>query len=258
MIPTWSVLKQLLVCLSVIAVTHIGPVFATQTDTPPSDREGYEKAYQEGRYDAVLTYLSAQKETRPLQQGTVYYNMGNVYYKQGDYAKAYWAYQKAKRALPRDADVHHNVSLTQKKLGLDVTPDTGLMTYLRLFPFFSYTEHLIGLWFMVTFLGLFSWVVYKYPTLKYRRMVWGVLGIGICWFSFGATYRYLTQTHTKTGIVIHARAALKAGPVASLPTLTTLPAGTAIECLRTQNGWTEIQVDGGLIGWVSETDYWTL
>jgi len=214
-----------------------------------------EQAYQEGRYTQALEGFLSQVGDAQTDQGPLYYNIGNTYYKQGVYAKAYWAYTKAERYLPRDADLYHNRLLTETKLGFSPMEDTGIVLWVKRFPFLTLSEFLTLTWLATTvFAGLLWWGLL-------RRMYRKALVItGICLFLFGVGTlgRYYQTQMRSSGVIISTRAALKAGPVKTLPTLTTLSSGTTLTRLRQQEGWAEVRLEGGLIGWISESDYWAL
>ena len=214
-----------------------------------------EKAYQEGQYTQALESFLSQIGDPQVAPGPLYYNIGNTYYKQGVYAKAYWAYQKARQYLPRDEDLYHNLILTETQLGFSPTADTGIVLWAKRFPFFTITEFSVALWLSITFFSVFIWLKLLGKTYKKALLISAVCSLV---FGFGTLSRYYQHHVRNTGIVIGARTALKAGPVKTLPTLTTLSAGTRVTEIRKQDGWTEIRVDGGLIGWIVESDYWAL
>lgn len=214
-----------------------------------------EQAYQESRYTQALEGFLAQVGDPQTAQGPLYYNIGNTYYKQGIYAKAYWAYKKAERYLPRDTDLYHNLILTETKLGFSPTEDTGIVLWAKRFPFLNLSEFLAITWLAITAVALLLWLgllrrMYKVPLI--------ISGLCVLIFGAGVAGRYYKNQLRTTGVVISERAALKAGPAQTLPTLTTLASGTQIIRIRQQEGWAEIRLDGGLIGWIAESDYWAL
>jgi len=215
-----------------------------------------EQAYQEGRYTQALEGFLAQVGDIQVDQGPLYYNIGNTYYKQGIYAKAYWAYQKSARYLPRDSDLYHNLILTETKLGLAPTEETGIVLWAKRFPFFTHAEFLAMTWVAMSALAILLWI--GLLRRKYTNTALITTSICLAVFGTGAWGRYY-QTQVRTeGVVISTRAALKAGPIKTLPTLTTLSAGTNLIRIRQQEGWAEVRLEGGLIGWISESDYWAL
>jgi tetratricopeptide (TPR) repeat protein len=214
-----------------------------------------EQAYQEGQYTQALEGFLSQVGAPNIAQGPLYYNIGNTYYKQEIYPKAYWAYKKATRDLPRDEDLYHNLLLTEKKLGFNATEDSGIVLFVKRFPFFSLSEFTTMLGFSIGLFSLFLWIgilkrVYKIPLI--------LTGICILLSGFGSSIRYYQTQIKKTGVIISAKAPLKAGPVKTLPTLTHLSGGTEVIRIRQQNEWVEIRLDGGLVGWILESDYWAL
>jgi tetratricopeptide (TPR) repeat protein len=212
-------------------------------------------AYQEGQYAQALDYFSAQLSLPNVEKGPLYYNIGNAYYKQGDYAKAYWAYQKARRYLPRDADLYHNLILTETQLGFSPVKDTGIVLWVKQFPFFNAIEYQTCLWISLTTFSILFWIALRFRVYK-RTLMFSAMMLFL--FATGTGYRYYQSHIQASGIVIGTKSPLKAGPITTLPTLTTLPAGTPCRHGRKENGWIEIRVNSTLGGWISERDYWAL
>ncbi len=214
-----------------------------------------EKAYQEARYAQAIEQYSSQLKLPTMAKGPLYYNIGNAYYKQGQYAKAYWAYQKAHHYLPRDADLYHNIILAETQLGFAPVKDTGIVLLVKQFPFLNASEYSLGLWISLTTFSVLLWIGLRFRVYKKGLIASGLL---LVIFVTGTGYRYY-QTHIQqSGIVIGTKSAMKAGPIQTLPTLSTLPAGTLCRHGRTENGWIEIRVNSAMSGWILESDYWAL
>lgn len=205
-------------------------------------------AYQEGRYADAREMLLHHLDTSLRDKGPVYYNLGNVYYQENDLPRAYWAYTQAARYLPRDRDVRHNLAHTQDRLGVEET--LGLTAFFRQFPYLSFGECLVAVWFFLVMLGVVLWLglFRRIPTL-----VLPIIFIGTVFFSGCALYRYLD--FYKHALVVTSDAALRPGPIARLPAIQLLPAGTAVRILRTQKPWAEVRLKDGRVGWISDSDF---
>jgi tetratricopeptide (TPR) repeat protein len=213
-----------------------------------------EPAYQRGEYTQALEGFLKQVEQPNIAQGPLYYNIGNTYYKQGDYAKAYWAYRKAERHLPRDNDLYHNRILTETQLGFSPVKDSGLVLWAKRFPFLSTAEYSLATCLSLTVFSALLWIGLRFRLYKGALVVSGI--VTLC-FGMGTCYRYY-QDHIRHDGVVITTSAIKAGPVKTLPTLTTLPAGTPCQRLRQDKGWVEVRISDTLSGWILEGDYWAL
>lgn len=70
--------------------------------------------YSEGEYRAAeqeFKALAAEAES-----SDIYYNLGNCYFRLNDYPHARWAYERAVRVNPSNADAKYNLKLTIAKL----------------------------------------------------------------------------------------------------------------------------------------------
>ena len=221
----------------------------------PAQLTANDTAYQAGQYAQAVDHFSKQLSLPTAEKGPLYYNIGNAYYKQGQYAKAYWAYQKACRYLPRDADLYHNLILTETQLGFAPIKDTGIVLWVKQFPFFNAREYTIGLWLSLTAFSIVFWIALRFRVYK-RALILSALMLFL--FATGTGYRYYQSHMQASGVVIGTQSALKAGPSPTLPTLTALPAGTLCRHGRKENGWVEIHANNALSGWILESDYWKL
>ncbi|MFC1683828.1 tetratricopeptide repeat protein [Candidatus Zixiibacteriota bacterium] len=71
------------------------------------------QAYQDGQYGQAISLYSQILESG-VTNGSVYYNLGNAYFKDNQLGQAILSYERAKRLLPRDADVTANLALANE------------------------------------------------------------------------------------------------------------------------------------------------
>ncbi len=73
--------------------------------------------YRRGDYAAAAAAFEAEIQVR--DDGRLWFALGNCRYRLGQLPRALWAYEKALRSMPRDAELRQNRSLVRRQLGLD-------------------------------------------------------------------------------------------------------------------------------------------
>jgi len=74
--------------------------------------------YGQGKYrEAAEEYENILN--KGWESGNIYYNLGNAYFKLGRMGEAILNYEKAKRLIPRDAELNANLKFALSKVNLD-------------------------------------------------------------------------------------------------------------------------------------------
>jgi tetratricopeptide (TPR) repeat protein len=96
-------IRTLITCLCILSCSGLS-LFAGETD------DIFRQAstlYETGQYQkAILLYESIIEQGHV--SGNLYYNIGNCYFKQNELGKAILNYERARRLMPRDADLRAN------------------------------------------------------------------------------------------------------------------------------------------------------
>jgi tetratricopeptide (TPR) repeat protein len=93
--------------LGLLTLAVVTPAPAAE-ETPQAAFFRGNAAYADGRFaDAANAYASVLASG--VESGATYYNLGNARLRAGDTGGAIWAYERAHRLLPRDADVVANL-----------------------------------------------------------------------------------------------------------------------------------------------------
>ena len=105
--------RSLLVALPLLALlTAAGPAAA---QAPPTI-QGI-TAYRAGDHREALAHF--EQGATATGDHRLWQAVGNCYYRLGDLPRARWAYERARRGLPRDAELLANLALVQRRLQLD-------------------------------------------------------------------------------------------------------------------------------------------
>jgi tetratricopeptide (TPR) repeat protein len=101
-----------------LAVVAAAPL---QAQTPESLFLRGNALYQQGKYaEAREAYQEILKAG--YVGGEVFFNLGNAYYKEGDIARAILNYERARRFIPGDDDLLHNLQLANLQIADRIEP----------------------------------------------------------------------------------------------------------------------------------------
>ena len=115
--PDASVVEGLVSKLERVGVGRVGAalviVLCLAAGVPAQDGVA---AYRAGDYAAASEAFAAAVEQRA--DAATLYNLGNALYRQGELGRALVAWERARIANPRDAEINANLALVRGKLGL--------------------------------------------------------------------------------------------------------------------------------------------
>ncbi|MBI4408411.1 MAG: BatD family protein [Gemmatimonadetes bacterium] len=195
-------------------------------------------AFQQGdaaaARDLFLSYVRRYPE-----DPHAWYNLGNAYYAAGEEGRAVWAWLKALRLSPRDADVRHNLAVAGASSALvrrgqprlPLGPDEALLLASLL-------------WFASA--GAFAlW-------LRGRRG-WGTIAAGTLVLSFAVLASWIEpRVRQELGVVLEPDTRLLAAPVLRAEPIRQLTAGAGLRLVGSHDGWLRVRTLRGTEGWLEE------
>lgn len=244
----YTLLIYLLATMSCAFAQDMGETWFEQANT----------AYNSGNYDtAVVLYekiLATDMESVP-----VYYNLGNAYYKRHNYPMAIYCYEKALKIDPSDNDVQANLAIANRAIVDKIEPVPQ--------PFYvkgwrNTRAWLSGdqwAWCSVAAFALLLVALFMF--LRGRRMGWRKFGffMGLVFavvlavsVVFAAQLRKLSSTQDQA-IIMAPTVTVKSSPSVESVDLFVLHEGSKVDILDGSNGWNQVRIANGSIGWL-ETD----
>lgn len=221
---------------------------------PAAFRQANER-YRQGQFAQAAEGYHAMLK-RGVESGALYYNLGNALLKNGQRGEALWAYLKARTLLPRDPDVHANLTYTQSLLGSGVKESIRpprVVRWLTLHHRFTTAElarEWIVLWWCLVACRVGSaWVPGARRALGAARWLVGTV-----------TAIFLMALVAQTGwvdsapqaVVIRDQAEVKFAPQNAATTHFTLPEGAVVFVRGRELGWIQIRRADDRAGWVPE------
>ena len=207
------------------------------------------QAYKEGRFqDAAEGYLRLIEGGH--ENGHLDYNLGNAYFRLNDLGRAILFYERARRFIPRDADLNFNLRYARDQVR-DIIPqskDFITMTFfwldnLNLGELFWSFVFLTFLFFAVLFIRLFyrgEWTYYFFVATLILTIIAGA-SFGLKW------YRVKTDDRA---VIISDEINVLAGPDPQDTILFNLHKGAIVHQERTEDGWSLVHLSEEKRGWI--------
>ncbi|MBE7444778.1 MAG: tetratricopeptide repeat protein [Planctomycetia bacterium] len=162
--------------------------------------------------EAVLQYETIL--AGGFKNGQIYYNLGNTYYRQGELGKAIVNYQRAKRFMPRNADLDANLRLVKRS-----TEDREFTTEIpvvirRIFFWYILLNQdelfivAVSLYVVVMILFFFS-IIRKYAWFKKATIGFSVV-LFVIMISLGS--KIYREQGVDRGVIIETKCEVRYGP----------------------------------------------
>ena len=188
-----------------------------------------------------------------LASGPVYYNLGNSYLKSNQWGEAILNYERARRLMPRDADLASNdryaLSQIKNDQGAQKEPWANrlLNPYADFFTLDEMTVILFVCFFltgMVYFLGLFL----KWPASNYTV---SIIILCLVLFLNGFIFAYKVGRQKNQAVILKMTPA-KFEPLKDATTYFELNPGGRVKILKQESEWMKVRRLDGKEGWVKE------
>ena len=237
----------------ILALAFIVPSAGAQvTEAARYFDEGNEQ-YEQGAYQNALASFE-QALASGYTSGALYYNMGNAYYRLDALGQAIRYYEKARRLLPDDPNLRHNLGIVRARINAPFSPLTTpfWVTWWKRYvvrtgawPFF-----VVGLLFYGITAALYGyriWTGTRNPWHRRARAVSATLGLLLLGVAFGAS---LDHTLDRQAVVVVDQVALRDAPQDEASVEVDLFEGVLLDVLGQQDRWIEVRLPNGVTGWI--------
>lgn len=220
-------------------------------------------AYKEGDYERAIELYGEILSTE-YSSGQLYYNLGNAYFRTGDIGEAIMMFERARRLLPHNRDVRHNLALARERTVDRVEQPPRLFiwswidTVRDLFPprrlahagwaFALLTAALIAV--LVNVNSGRARALFKSLALVFGVLL--VLNAGLL------ALRASADAGEPAAIMMDELSAVRSAPDPTSKQVFALHEGTKVELVQQLEGWTEIRLADGRQGWVPRDSFETI
>jgi len=213
------------------------------------------KAYTDGQFQkAVEMYEKLVNAGFSAEE--LYYNLGNAYYRVGDYKAAILNYERAKLLDPDNEDIETNLEFSQRYVQdkIETVPRFFLMDWLDDFNNL-FSEKGWAVLSIITFIGclllVISFLFTKSFSIKKLSFYFSVIVLFISLVSFYNSYRQnYKATHHNTAIVFSPAVTVKSSPHEGGTDLFIIHEGLKVTITDSAEGWKEIKLSDGKVGWL--------
>lgn len=215
------------------------------------------RLYQQGDFAAALdAYLAV--EGSGFESGPLSYNIGNAYFKTGDLGRSILYYERAVRLLPADEDVAENLALARSLTIDEVEPLPRFWLlqvwdwWVRLLPGTA-LAWLVAISYSIAGGASMAVVLGRSPSARrIARRVVLVNGAITVVFGLNLAIRDLGLGQAEEAVVMAAELSAQSAPSED-PNLTlfSVHEGTKVRIDRRSEGWAEVVLEDGRVGWVS-------
>ncbi len=215
-------------------------------------------AYLKKEYaKAILLYETIVQEKK--QSPELYFNLGNSYYQSGDFAKAILNYERAKKLNPEDEDIAVNLNFANQKTEdkIEAAPQMFLIEFRNKIVSFlnERSWSILCILFLIAGLSLFAvFISSSRSGLKKAGFYLGASSIVLSIATFFlAQSSYNRIKNHKEAIITSASVTVLGSPSESSTKLFILHKGSKVVIKEENNGWLEVRIANGNVGWVKDT-----
>ena len=212
-------------------------------------------SYGEGQFKEAAAYYE-KAVALGLESGPLYYNLGNAYFKDGFLGKAILNYLRAKRLMPKDADLKSNLDYAQSLIkGGMVIPERKWLARVFLNAADSFSlDRITSLSAFLYF--MFSVILILLILLRNLRRIFIYASLALAVFLIVYASIFFTQFHKifiqKQAVVIAEACDSKFEPFDDATTFFTLNQGEAVNVIASRDDWVKARRMDGKQGWLRQ------
>ncbi len=239
----------------VMALLLIGGAHAALSQSADQLYQQANSLYQEGKiaeardlYELILSngYVS----------GDLLYNLGNAYYRLGDIGRAILNYERARRIMPGDDDLRHNLQLANLRVIDRIEPTPRLFLWdwwdsiKGAFPAQSAVWFAYGFFFLLVAAVITMMLVRAYAVRRFALIAGLVVSFLLLCSIVLVVQKIDDENRRDEAVVVSVITTVKNSPDAHSTDAFVLHAGVKVRVIDNVNDWIQIRLADGKVGWM--------
>ena len=216
--------------------------------------------YQEGSFEEAARGYE-EVSTLGFEDAVVYYNLGNAYFKAGHLGRAVLNYERALVLMPQDDDIITNLAYANELVAGSVEPLSLPLVVRWVVAIYRYLDlNVLAKALSVLFIvgGIAFYIVLDERWISLRKHASVVVVVGsVLILANGATliFKLLETSSVHVGaIILKEKADVRSGPSQENPRLAEINEGLKVVILTEREGWYQISLENGLVGWLKTSE----
>lgn len=219
------------------------------------------QSYEEGLFEEAESAYS-QLVAEGHQSVELFYNLGNTYYQLRELGKSIWAYEKALKIDPSNADAQFNLDFVNSQTKDQIDNDRpGIGSWFKGVFFgprinlWAYLSLICSLLFSIMLVGFFRT---RSARGKNLSLLFGsVFGLGLV-FTFLIAYNQTSSIQDDSrAIIVSPEVDIKLSPLEEAVNSFQLHEGCKVSVVGTNENWVEVEVNGNS-GWTMKEHLWKI
>lgn len=238
---------------SILPLAFIAVAFVARSADHATLAQSAHDAYAKGDYAQALTLYDSLNTT--MSSASLLFDIGNCHMKLSDVPHAILYYERAARLQPGTEDIQANLDYARSQVVDRVNELPG-------FSLGSIWDRLRGgkdvdewarrsLWAcLLLFILATAFVIVRRRTARRLLLTAALLALLVTGLSIGlAAYRTAEVTDRSQAVIMLPKVDVRGEPRDGATTLFVLHEGTKVNVLQEQNGWFEVKLSSGTVGW---------
>ena len=233
--------------------------FAAGQQSPADMFQHGNALYQAGDYEKALAAYRSLLAAGYVS-GELYFNLGNTCYKLGHIAQAVLQYERARRFMPNDEDLNHNLRLVNLTLADRIEPTPRLFLWdawdsvKEAFSLNAITW-LVYLFFVLVVAAVAGMILARTYSVRKVALLGGTAAALLLVASGAVFAAKLSDFNARDqGVVVANVVNIKNSPDPKSSDAFVLHTGVKIRITDRLNEWIKIRLADGKVGWMMEDD----
>lgn len=255
----WVLVAKLLIRPANLTIAFVFIGFLAKADQSGNMLDSANTAYSKGDFERSVK-LYENILSKGFESSELYFNLGNAYFKSNNIAFAVLNYERAKKINPNDEDINVNLKLANQKIEdkIDAAPQLFLTQWKNgIIEMMSEKAWSVLCILLITFALILFAVFISSGNRSFKQF--GFFGGTVFIISaiatfFIAQHKYSVTKYNTGAIITSASVTVMGSPNEKGTKLFILHEGTKVDISQENEGWTEIKIANGNVGWVKGKD----